>query len=322
MAANVVCITGASGFMGRALTRRYAEAGWAVRGIDRAAGPGGSVVAGDISRPGPWREVLDGADVVVHTAALVSNIASRDDAWRVNVAGTANVVAACRGGAAGRLLHVSSAAVYSHQRPAVVTEDHPVRPGGDVYGDTKIAAEQVVLQAHAAGDVAATIVRPTDVYGPGSRPWTILPVQMLRSGQVVLPARGQGSFNPIHVDDLTAGVVAAAEHPAAAGRVLNLSAGAAVPTKEFFGHYCRMLGIDGPRVAPTGVAVAVAAVVGSTLRALGRPSEANAATMRMLAATGEVSNRRAREVLGWEPVVDLAEGMARTERWLRDEGYL
>lgn len=240
----------------------------------------------------------------------------------MNVVGTRNVVDACAAGEVGRLLHVSSVAVYSHDRPAVVTEATPVRPSGDAYGETKIAGEQVVLQAHAAGDVTATIVRPGDVYGPESRPWTILPVQMLRARQVVLPAAGKGSFNPIFIDDLVAGVATAADHDAAAGQVLNLTGGRAVPTRQFFSHYCRMLGIDGPRVAPTGVAVAIATVVGSAIRAVGRHSEANAATMRMLAATGEVSNDRARELLGWAPDVGLEEGMARTEGWLRAEGYL
>lgn len=56
-----------------------------------------------------------------------------------------------------------------------VDESWPVRPDGHRYVDTKIASEQVVLQAHAAGEIAATVVRPADVYGPGSIPWTIWP---------------------------------------------------------------------------------------------------------------------------------------------------
>jgi len=221
-----------------------------------------------------------------------------------------------------RLVHVSSVAVYSHDRPDQVDEQWPVRPAGDVYGDTKVAAEQVVWQAHAAGEVSATAVRPGDVYGPESRPWTILPVQLLAKGRVVLPANGRGTFNPIYVDDLVDAIVLAAGHERAAGQVFNLTAGQACETRAFFAHYCRMLGIEGPRVAPTPVAVAVAAVVGSALRAAGRPSELNAATMRMLSVSGEVSIEKARTLLGWEPRVDLEEGMRRTEAWLRAEGYL
>lgn len=316
-----VAITGAAGFMGRALSRRLRADGWTVRGVDRHADEARAIVGGDIAVPGPWQRVTEGADLVIHTAALVSNITPRDEAWRVNVAGTRHVVEAAAAAGVPRLLHVSSVAVYSHDRPDHVTETWPVRVAGDVYGDTKVAAEQVVWQAHAAGDVPVTVVRPGDVYGPESRPWTILPVQMLAAGQVVLPAMGRGTFNPIYVDDLVEAVVVAAGHEGAVGQAFNLTGGQPCETRTFFGHYCRMLGIRGPRVAPTPVAVAVARVVGTTLRALGRPSEVTAATMRMLSATGDVSIDKARRRLGWEPRVDLDEGMRRTERWLRAEGY-
>ncbi len=315
-------ITGASGFMGRAVGERLRRDGWAVTGVDRVDDEAAGVVAGDIGSTGAWQGEMAGADLVVHTAALVSNTISMAESWRVNVLGTRNVINAAAAGGVGRLLHVSSVAVYSHDRPAVVTEAHPVRPSGDVYGITKIAAEQVVWQAHAAGEVVATVVRPSNVYGPGSRPWTVLPVEMLASGQVVLPAMGKGVFNPIYTDDLVDGLVLAATDPAGAAHVFNLSGTEACETRTFFGHYCRMLGIKGPRVAPTSVAVGIAAVVGTSMRALGRPSEANAATMRMLASTGEVSVAKAADMLGWQPQVDLDDGMARTELWLRAEGFI
>ncbi len=322
MAEQRAFVTGAAGFMGAAVIERLRTLGYEVRGVDLVAGDDPQVTSSDISEPGRWQDLAADCDLVVHTAAVVSNSASWGSAWQVNVVGTRNVVDACRNGSVRRMVHISSAAVYSHERPAVVTEDLPVRPSQRVYGDTKIAAEQVVLQAHAAGEVTATIIRPSDVYGPGSRPWTILPVQMLAAGQVILPANGRGMMNPLYVTDLTDGIVRAGTEDAGAGQVFNLSGPDAVETREFFGHYCGMLGIDGPRVAPTPVAVGIATVVGTTLRALGRPSEASAGTMAMLATHARVSNRKAAEVLGWEPQVDLTEGMRLTEAWLRAEGLL
>jgi nucleoside-diphosphate-sugar epimerase len=322
MSARTVLVTGAAGFMGRALCSRFRADGWNVLGVDRQADPTGQIVSGDLATKGPWQDRFDGVDLVVHTAALVSNTTPRDEAWRVNVCGTRNVVEASAAAGVRRLVHVSSVAVYSHHRPDHVDERWPVRPDGDVYGDTKIAAEQVVWQAHAAGEVTATVVRPGDVYGPGSRPWTIIPVQMLAAGQVVLPANGRGTFNSIYIDDLIDALVLTADADAAVGQVFNLTGGHPCPTREFFGYYTQMLGIREPRVAPTAVAVGIAATVGTALRAVGRPSEANAATMRMLSVTGDVSIEKARRLLGWEPCVDLDEGMRRTEAWLRAEGYL
>ena len=315
-------VTGAGGFMGAAVTERLRALGHEVRGVDLLAGDDQQVIPADISAPGPWQELASDCDLVVHTAAVVSNSASWGPAWQVNVVGTRNVVDACRGGSVRRLVHISSAAVYSHERPAVVTEDLPVRPSQRVYGDTKIAAEQVVLQAHAAGDVNATIVRPSDVYGPGSRPWTILPVQMLAAGRVILPASGRGMMNPLYVTDLVEGIVRAGTADTGVGQVFNLSGPDAVETREFFGHYCEMLGIDAPRVAPTPIAAGIATVLGTALRVLGRPSEAGAGTMAMLATHARVSNDKAAQMLGWEPKVGLTEGMRLTEAWLRDEGLL
>lgn len=322
MRARRVFLTGANGFIGRAVGERFVDQGWEVSGVDLTADPDRNVVAGDISRPGVWQKAVEGCDVVVHTAALVSNVVSRDRAWAVNVCGTGHVIDAAENGQVDRVVVFSSLAVYSHHRDGEVDECRPVRPTGSVYGDTKIAAEQVALQAHAEGRASVTILRPGDVYGPRSRPWTILPVEMLRAGRVVLPAHGRGTFVPIYIDDLVDVVVRSATSDQAVGQVFNVTSGEALETREFFGHYCRMLGIDGPRTAATPVAVALAEVSGRVLRSLGRPSESNAATMRMLAGTGDVSVDKVRRVLEWEPQVDLVEGMRRTEEWLRSEGYL
>jgi nucleoside-diphosphate-sugar epimerase len=319
---STVFVTGALGCIGRAVAEAYRARGAEVRGVDVRAEPASGVVAGDVSEPGPWQSHAAGCHLVVHAAAAVSNVAGAERSWRVNVRGTRHVLDAAVAAGAGRLVHFSSAAVYGHARPDPVDERFPVRMTGAAYGDTKIAAEQVVLQAHAAREVTATILRPGDVYGPASRPWTIVPVEMLRRRQVLLPAQGRGAFNPVFIDDLVDAVLLAAEAEQAAGQVFNVTGGTAVDTAAFFAHYCRMLGIGPAPIASTTVTIAVAEVLGRASRALGRPSEASAATMRMLAAHGTVSIDKAQRVLGYEPRVDLDEGMRRTEEWLRAEGLL
>lgn len=322
MTGRKVFITGGSGFIGRALARRYRKEGWDTCGVDLSGDRELDVDAADISEIGPWQEMVAGADTVIHTAALVSNTATLGEAWAVNVRGTRNLLEAAASAKVRRCVVFSSGAVYSSHRDGVVDENRPVRPSGDAYGDTKIAAEQVCLQMHAEGRIDVTILRPGSVYGPESRPWTVIPVQMLRAGQVVLPAMGKGIFVKIYVDDLVDLVRLAADSEAASGQVFNATDNAAVTTREFFGHYCRMLGIGPPRIAPTPVAVALATVIGTGMRAVGKPSEATAATMRMLAGTGTISSDKAARVLGWSPKVDIDEGMARTEVWLREQGHL
>ncbi|GIF38671.1 NAD-dependent epimerase/dehydratase family protein [Actinoplanes xinjiangensis] len=318
-----VFLTGANGFIARATAARLREQGHQVYGVDLHADPPAGVVAGDITVDGPWRDAVTGADVVIHTAAVVSNAVGLDGQWRVNVAGTRRALDAAVHAGAGRFVQLSSIRAFSDLGfPDGVTEDHPVRPDGNPYVDTKIAGEQVALQAHAEGRIAVTVVRPGDVYGPGSRPWTLLPLQLIRRYQFLLPAMGAGIFSPVYVDDLVDGLLRAASSPAGAGQVFTLTGGVGVPCREFFGHYYRMLGRRGPVVAPTAVAVGVARAAGRLIRLTGAETEVNAVSMRYFTRTGTYSIAKARRLLGYQPAVDLAEGMARTGAWLRAEGLV
>lgn len=318
-----VFVTGASGFIGRTLAERYRATGAEVAGVDLVADAARGIVAGDMSAPGPWQEHLAGSDVVIHTAAIVSNAYDLATSWRANVLGTRNALDAAARHGAGRFVHISSVRAFSDvDFPDGVDERHPVRTDGNPYVDTKVAGEQVVLQAHAAGELPCTVVRPGDVYGPGSRPWTILPVEIIRANRFALPAMGRGIFSPIYVDDLIAGIALAAERPEAAGQVFTLTGGVGVTCAEFFSHYYRMLGKRGPLCLPTSVALAAASVAGAAARLRGQRSEINAVSMRYLARRGTYSIEKARRMLGYEPAVDLDEGMRRTEAWLRERQLL
>jgi hypothetical protein len=127
--------------------------------------------------------------------------------------------------------------------------------------DTKVASEQVVLQAHAAGEVACTIVRPGDVYGPGSYFWTLTAVREIAARRLVLPAMGRGKISPVYVDDVVEGVTLAAAHERAIGQVFTLSGGHDVEARDFWGRYARMLGKGRVPVAPTPVVMFIAAVI-------------------------------------------------------------
>lgn len=317
-----VCVTGASGFIGRLVADHYRAEGADVTGVDVTADPGRGVVAGDISVPGPWRETVAAADLVVHTAAVVSMAVPLRRTWEINVRGTANVLDAARPDA--RFLHVSSIVVLPDEHPeGGLDETTPVLVGTGVpYRDTKVAAELMVLMAHAAGRRRVTVVRPGDVYGPRSRPWTIIPVETIRSGLFALPAGGRGDFNPVYCDDLVAGIVAAAESGDAAGEVFHLAGERTVDTAEFFGHYARMLGMRAPMGLPTRLVGGGASLIAAIGRLRGKATETNPDTIAYLARTAGVSSAKAGDVLGWRPRVSLEEGMRRTEEWLRAEGML
>jgi len=125
-------VTGASGFIGRALADRLRADGHEVRGMDLRADPARDVVAGDVAVEGPWQAHAEGCDVVIHTAAIVSLRLERpDEVWRANVVGTANALDAAVRGGARRFVHFSSVTVFGLDFPDGVDERHPVRLTGN-----------------------------------------------------------------------------------------------------------------------------------------------------------------------------------------------
>lgn len=315
----IAVVTGASGFLGRAFVQELEQRGYEVRGVDVRPGP--KVTAGDISRSGRWIAVLDGADLVVHTAAIVAETGDLRAFWRVNVEGTRVVLDAAAEAGVGRVLHLSSIVVHGSQFADGVDETGPVRMTGNPYTDTKVAAEHQALMVAAAGRVPVTIVRPGDIYGPHSVPWTVRPVELMKSGMFVLVDGGKGVLSPVYVDDVVAGGIAAAEHPDAVGEVFHLAGARGVPTKEFFGHYAAWLGV-GLRSLPRSAATALVAPLELIARGLGRTSPVSPRAFEYVTHPGAYSIEKARRVLGWQPQVDLEDGMARTREWLEEVGLI
>ena len=314
-------VTGSSGFLGQAFARALTERGAEVTGLDRVPLPGAPwpTVRCDLARPGDWQRACDGADLVVHTAARVGEAGTPAQFRAQNAVATRHVVEASAG--AGRLLHLSSIVVHGHDAPDPCPEDHPAQSTGNPYTDTKISAEHAVLLAAAAGRVRATVIRPGDVYGPGSRQWTVRAVQMLRAGRFALVDGDRGVLSPTFPSDVVAGGLAAADHPGALGETFHVTGGVGVSPRVFFGHYARMLGVP-LRSVPPAVARVAAPLVAAASRALGKPPPLSGRTLEYVTHPGTYSTDKAARVLGWRPAVDLDEGMARTEAWLRAEGLV
>jgi nucleoside-diphosphate-sugar epimerase len=302
-------VTGSAGFLGERFCDALTALGYDVEGVDVRPSRA-TTVLGDLTQDGPWQDALASSDLVVHTAAVVGEKGSWDRFRAINVGGTARVIAATT----GRLLHLSSIVVHGSEFPDQVGEDSPVCPTGNPYTDTKIASEHLALQAAAQGR-PVTVVRPGDVYGPGSVPWTVRPVQMLQKRQ--LAAFSAGVLSPVYVDDVVAGGLAAATSDRGLGEVFHLSSGVGVPAREFFGHYARMTGRRLP-VLPLPLVRGLATPLGL----LGDRAPLSRRTLEYVTHPGTYAIGKARELLGWEPAVDLDEGMRRTELWLREQGLL
>lgn len=321
LAQRKIFITGANGFIGRAMAERFRALGAQVGGVDLVADPEQGVVAGDITKPAQWCTALDGVDTVIHTAALLGAAFTMDQAWKVNVLGTSRVLQASIDTGVRRFVHFSSVAAYGFDFPEHVDETYPVHVNGDVYTDTKINSEAVVLAAHAAGEIDVTVIRPGDVWGPGSV-WVRSPIaEMRKLTGFPLPNGGDGIFSPVYIDNFVDGMVLAVAADESAGQVFNISDGEGVRCADFFGRLAQMCG-GTIRTVPMTVAAPLADVVGSVLRRFGQKTDLSAGTMWLLNRPGTYSIEKAQKMLGYQPLVSIDEGMARVEEWVRAEGLL
>ena len=121
-----IFITGALGFVGRALAARYRELGAQTCGLDVRADADWNVVAGDVSKPESWQDHANGCDLVIHTAAIVTNNVTREEAWRVNVLGTRRVMDTSIRAGVKRFVHISSLAAMRFNLEDQADESAPV----------------------------------------------------------------------------------------------------------------------------------------------------------------------------------------------------
>ena len=217
-----VALTGATGFLGLALARRFREEGAAVSalvrrtsapaGVERLRALGVTLVEGDIREPAGLPALFDGAELAVHSAALIAYRPRLHEALRrINVEGTANVAAACRAAGVGRLVHVSSiAAVGIRDDRQLMTEDTPWEAARlrMAYLDTKHAAEERIAEAVARG-LDAVIVNPSAIYGPSEASSNTSGfVQKVVSGR--LRVAPEGGMNVVPLETVVEGILAAA----------------------------------------------------------------------------------------------------------------
>jgi nucleoside-diphosphate-sugar epimerase len=313
-------VTGAGGFIGGVLCGRLVEEGAEVVGLDanpdaaeriRAAGAAASFC--DITDAAATAAALADADFVVHAAAIVGDAGAMSDHVKVNVGGTANVLDCAAAAGAKRVVHLSSVVVYGYEARHEQDEAAFRRACGIPYIDTKSASDRIACRR------GAVVIRPGDVYGPGSI-WSRRPLEMVRSRMLTVPGNGDGIMLPVYVDDLVEGIVLGLRRgePGEAYTVWDDSV--KLTFGEYFDRHARMAGAGEARRIPRSLMRATGMAMEAAASLTGRRPEFTRHAVTLIDRRGTVSARRAREELGWEPRVDLEEGLRRTEQWARAEG--
>ncbi len=318
-----ILVTGASGFIGSRVAAELIRRGARVRAMARnpakagglAAG-GASVVTGDMTEPGSLDRAVHGCQVVFHFAGATNEFEPREYYERVNVAGTRLLAQAALRERVERFIHVSSVWVYGLWSGPGICETSPCRKSGQPYSDTKLEAEAAVRQLIGVSGLPGIILQPSEVYGPGDPNWTERPLQLIRAGRMVLADGGKGLTQPVFIDDLVQGVLAAAGK-GRLGETYILCGPEAVTFREYFSYFARMLGKKRLPSVPGRLALGAAAMAEWTARTFrGRPVFTRQEILATL-ATATYDGRKAERELNFTATTTLAEGMRRVEDWLR-----
>jgi UDP-glucose 4-epimerase len=309
---SAALVTGGAGFIGSELVRQLAAAGERVVVIDNlvnggrenlADAPGDiTLVEADIRDVDACRPHLRKARLVYHLACLGvrHSLHSPVENHEVNATATLRLLQACREEEVARFVYVSSSEVYGTAKHVPMDEEHPTFPS-TVYGASKLAGESYTRAFHETHGYPTVVVRPFNTYGPRCHhegdSGEVIPKFLLRSlaaKPVVVFGDGVQTRDFTYVTDTARGILLAGAVEAAIGRTFNLGSGREISIND--------------------LAREIAAVVQRSVGVVHddpRPGDVR----RLRADTS-----RARAVLGYEPRVALADGLAALLEWYRGRG--
>jgi nucleoside-diphosphate-sugar epimerase len=302
-----IVVTGAAGFIGSTLAEALVAAGHEVIGLDAfipyyprpmkeanlaplagAAGYRFGEVDLRTDDLDPW---LDGADAVIHEAAMAGLMRSWTDLelyTSCNILATNRLIEAAERAGVRRFVLASTSSVYGLE--AVGDEDHALEPSSP-YGITKLAAEKLVLAHVALNGLPATIIRYFSIYGPRQRPdmaYHRFIEAMLDRRPITVYGDGEQTRSNTYIDDAVTGTLLALERGTVGG-IYNIGGGRTISLNDAIGLIAGHVGVE-PIIE----------------REPARPGDQRH-------TSADVG--RARAGLGYEPQVEPSDGLARQVAW-------
>lgn len=314
----IVLVTGASGFLGRAVTAHLVAAGHDVRTLQRRPSDveGAADVLGSITDRPSVEKAVEGAEGVVHLAAKVSLAGAPEEFRAVNVEGTRSLLDASERAGVARFVQVSSPSVaYAGSALAGVGAEpaDPRRARGD-YARTKAEAELMAL-ARDCASMQVVAIRPHLVWGPGDTQLVARIVDRARRGRLPLLDGGTALIDTTYIDNAAGGIAAALERaPEAHGRALVLTNGEPRPVGDLLAGICLAAGVRTPR---RSVPAWLGRAAGSAIERVWAiaPGADEPPMTRFLAEQLSTAHwfdqRETRRALAWSPTVSIDEGLRR-----------
>ncbi|MCK5114740.1 MAG: NAD-dependent epimerase/dehydratase family protein [Phycisphaerae bacterium] len=328
-------ITGATGLLGSHIVEQLREAGEPVRALVR---PGSDIrvlesfggvefAQGDVTDADSIAAAMKGVTTVYHAAAAVGDWGSWENYFvPVSIGGTQNMIDAARRENVKRFLHVSSISAYGHPNGKDMVLDETAPLGVDLYkwsyySRAKVEAEKLVWAAHEKGDIPATVVKPSWLYGPRDRASMPRIIKALRAGKGKLLGDGSNRLNLTYAGNEAEGCILAATKDCALGQNYNLSCDGVITQSEYFNKIAECIGAK-PVTKKVPYAVAYkAAFLMEFFGHLFRKKTPPLVTRYSVWLIGRecfFSEEKARRELGWKPTVSYEEGIQRSVKWCLD----
>jgi nucleoside-diphosphate-sugar epimerase len=307
-----VLVTGANGFIGRALCERMIAEEWQVRGAVRS--PASLLtgfepaVVGAIGLDTDWSNALTGINTVVHLASRVHVMNDTTDDpiaefCRVNVAGTERLARIAAKTGVRRFVYLSSVKVNGEGGPVSYTERDTPAPQ-DPYGISKWEAEQVLHKIAAESGLEVVIIRPPLVYGPEVKANFLRMIEVVNRDIPLPLASISNRRSLIYLGNLIDAIVACTAHPKAAGQMYLVSDGEDVSTPELIRSVAAALGKPA-RLFPFPPAL---------MRLAGRLTGKSEAVERLLGSL-TIDSTKIRRELNWKPPYTMNQGLKETAKW-------
>jgi len=320
-----ILITGATGAIGPRVVHALNQAGFRIRAfsVDTPAADtfpqSVEVLIGDVTDQVAVRSAMQGVDAVVHLAALLHIVNPppelREKYERINIGGTATVVEAALVAGVRRVVLFSTIAVYGQSHGQVLNEQSPAHPD-TFYSQTKLAAEKIVLNAGGAdGQPLGTVLRLGAVYGSRIKGNYERLTHALARNRFIPIGNGLNRRTLIYDKDVGRAAALAVSHPAAAGRVFNVTDAGFHTLNEIIESICAALGRKPPRLSlPAGPTRSLVGFVEKGCQAMGLKPPVTKAIIDKYTEDIAVDGSLIQKELGFVPRYDLKDGWEETIR--------
>lgn len=320
-----ILITGATGFIGSHLTSRLLADNKRIRALVLPSEPTPvewgnhvEVFRGDIRNRRDVEVAVRGATLIFHLAAVTLDTGPRELHQAVTLEGTRHIMEAAAAHQA-KVILTSSITTYGVKIQTDVLDEELTwgTPAG-FYSTHKQLQEKLAREIASKQNVELVVLRPGNVYGPGSPQWVKSVIAELKRGTPTLLGGGHGNPGLVYIDNLVDALILASENPKAVGRIYNIGDGFDLSWKTYFTDLAKLANAQKPKVIPRWLGRALAGVIEPVwygLKLKGRPPLTYEA-FNLVASDARFPITRAQTELSYQPRVMYEDAMKEIERSL------